>query len=227
MLLGNSLRQTVHTHRASVHQTAKLVAALLRIVTVTAGMVGSNGSLPQGFWFMSPAGWLPRTGISCGTLPSAVSYLFLPCHHYNDVMLYITDVWQHWSVYVITKYSYLHLSLPVSALPSFCNDVMLYITDVRQHWSVVRRHQVFSAVPVWHGDCHVSMLCHSVVTHHVHDSRQQLYRWSHLYQHHRTGKINIVIVIISYIACRYHSPSREQLYRWADLYQHLWDQIIQ
>ena len=49
MLLGNSLRQTVHTHRASVHQTAKLVAALLRIVTVTAGMVGSNGSLPQGF----------------------------------------------------------------------------------------------------------------------------------------------------------------------------------
>ena len=51
----------------------------------------------------------------------------------------------------------------------------------------------------------MSMLCHSVVTHHVHDSRQQLYRWSHLYQHHRTGKINIVIVIISYIACRCHS----------------------
>jgi len=49
MLLGNSLRQTVHTHRASVHQTAKLVAALLRIVTVTAGMVESNGSVPQGF----------------------------------------------------------------------------------------------------------------------------------------------------------------------------------
>ena len=30
-LSGNSLRQTVHTHRASVHQTAKLVAALLRV----------------------------------------------------------------------------------------------------------------------------------------------------------------------------------------------------
>ena len=28
-LSGNSLRQTVHTHRASVHQAAKLVAALL------------------------------------------------------------------------------------------------------------------------------------------------------------------------------------------------------
>jgi len=32
MLLDNSLRQTVHTHRASVHQAAKLVAALLRKV---------------------------------------------------------------------------------------------------------------------------------------------------------------------------------------------------
>jgi len=29
-LSGNSLRQTFHTHRASVHQAAKLVAALLR-----------------------------------------------------------------------------------------------------------------------------------------------------------------------------------------------------
>ena len=30
-LSDNSLRQTVHTHRASVHQAAKLVAALLRV----------------------------------------------------------------------------------------------------------------------------------------------------------------------------------------------------
>ena len=29
-LSGNSFRQTVHTHRASVHQAAKLAAALLR-----------------------------------------------------------------------------------------------------------------------------------------------------------------------------------------------------
>jgi len=35
---GNSLRQTVHTHFASVHQAAKLVAALLRVVRVTAGL---------------------------------------------------------------------------------------------------------------------------------------------------------------------------------------------
>jgi len=46
MLSGNSLRQTVHTHCACVHQAAKLVAALLRVVGVTAGLAESNGSLP-------------------------------------------------------------------------------------------------------------------------------------------------------------------------------------
>jgi len=48
MLSGNSLRQTVHTHRASVHQAAKLVAALLTVARVTAGLAESNGSLPPG-----------------------------------------------------------------------------------------------------------------------------------------------------------------------------------
>jgi len=33
-LSGNSLRQIVHTHRASVHQAAILVAALLRVAMV-------------------------------------------------------------------------------------------------------------------------------------------------------------------------------------------------
>jgi len=47
-LSGNSLRQTVHTHRASVHQAAKLIAALLRVARVTAGLAESNGSLPPG-----------------------------------------------------------------------------------------------------------------------------------------------------------------------------------
>jgi len=47
-LSGNSLRQTVHTHFASVHQAAKLVAALLRVAGVTAGLAESNGSLPPG-----------------------------------------------------------------------------------------------------------------------------------------------------------------------------------
>jgi len=55
-LSGNSLRQTVHVHRASVHQAAKLVAALLRVAEVTAGLAESNGSLPPGLWLTSPTG---------------------------------------------------------------------------------------------------------------------------------------------------------------------------
>jgi len=43
MLSGNSLRQTVRNHHASVHQAAKLVAALLRVAGVTAGLAESNG----------------------------------------------------------------------------------------------------------------------------------------------------------------------------------------
>jgi len=46
-VVGNSLRQTTHTHCASVHQAAKLVAALLRVAGVTVGLAESNGSLPQ------------------------------------------------------------------------------------------------------------------------------------------------------------------------------------
>jgi len=73
-LSGNSLRQTVHTHRASVHQAANWVAALLRVSGVTAGLAESNGSLPSGLWFTSPAGWLPRTEINSGTLRSVIEY---------------------------------------------------------------------------------------------------------------------------------------------------------
>ena len=48
LLSGNSHRQTVYTNRATAHQAAKLVAALLRVVRVTAGLAESNGSLPPG-----------------------------------------------------------------------------------------------------------------------------------------------------------------------------------
>jgi len=48
LLLHYTLRQTVHTHCASVHQAAKLVAALLRGAWVTAGLAESNGSLSPG-----------------------------------------------------------------------------------------------------------------------------------------------------------------------------------
>ena len=60
-LSGHSLRQTVHTHRASVHNAAKMVAALLRIANVIAGLAENNGSLPLGLWLTSPAGWPEMT----------------------------------------------------------------------------------------------------------------------------------------------------------------------
>ena len=46
--VGYSLPQTAHIHFASVHQAAKLVAALLRVARVTADLAESNGSLPPG-----------------------------------------------------------------------------------------------------------------------------------------------------------------------------------
>ena len=73
-LSDNSLRQTAYTHCASVHQAAKLVAALLRVAGVTAGLAESNGSLLPGLWLTLPAGWLPRTGISSGTLRSVIEW---------------------------------------------------------------------------------------------------------------------------------------------------------
>jgi len=47
-LSGNSLRQTVHTHRASVHQAAKLVAALFKGCGGNCRPAESNGSLLPG-----------------------------------------------------------------------------------------------------------------------------------------------------------------------------------
>ena len=55
-LSGNSLTQTVRTHCASVHHAETLVAALLRVAGVTAGLAESNGNLPPGLYLTSPAG---------------------------------------------------------------------------------------------------------------------------------------------------------------------------
>ena len=65
-LSGNSLRQTVHINRASVHQAAKLVAALLRVAGVTAGLSESNGSLLFTF-HPTELTFLPLPQQSCST----------------------------------------------------------------------------------------------------------------------------------------------------------------
>ena len=96
-LSGNSFRQTVHTHCASVPRAAKLVAALLRVAGGnefnTAGLAESNGSLPLGLWLISPAGWLPRTGISSGTLHTVIEYgLPLPFCYIIKAHIIVADV---------------------------------------------------------------------------------------------------------------------------------------
>jgi len=63
-LSGNSLRQTVHAHCASVHQAAKLVAALLMVAGVTAGLAESNGSVPPGLCLPDPHGLFRETRVS-------------------------------------------------------------------------------------------------------------------------------------------------------------------
>ena len=51
--------------------------------SLTAGLVESNGSLSPGLWLTSPVGWLPRTGISSGTLRSIIEYrLLLPVTYF-------------------------------------------------------------------------------------------------------------------------------------------------
>jgi len=74
MTRGQCDARPAHTHCASVHQAAKLVATLLRVAGVTAGLSESNGSLPPGLCLTSRAGSLPRTGISSGTLRSVIEY---------------------------------------------------------------------------------------------------------------------------------------------------------
>jgi len=89
-LSGNSLRQIVHTHCASVHQAAKLVAALLRVAIVNASLAKSTGSLPPGLWLTSLAGWLPRTGICSGTLRSVIEYgLPLPFYCFSNCFSFV------------------------------------------------------------------------------------------------------------------------------------------
>ena len=66
----NSLRQTVHTHRASVHQAAKLVAALVRVASVC--MQAWRKVMAAGF--MTHVTCRLTVKISSGTLRSVLEY---------------------------------------------------------------------------------------------------------------------------------------------------------
>ena len=100
-LSDNSLRQTVHTHCASVHQAAKLVAALLRVAGVTAVQAWRK-VMAAYCRLMSPAGWLPSTRISSGILRSVIEYgLPLPFTYavwHSCIKLSVRFVLLYWNV---------------------------------------------------------------------------------------------------------------------------------
>ena len=89
-LSGNSIRQTVNTNRACLASSE--IGTGLRAGKVTAGLAESNSNLPPGLWLTSPAGWLPRTGISSGTpyaRQSSMGYLYLYLYRYTAFSLFI------------------------------------------------------------------------------------------------------------------------------------------
>jgi len=83
-LSGNSLRQTVHTHCASVHQAAKLVAALLRVARVTAVGVSRQEKVKP-IWILLKQETVSGSGISWAICKSASRsrQITMPAPHYS------------------------------------------------------------------------------------------------------------------------------------------------
>jgi len=77
MLSGNSLRQTVHTHHASVYQAAKLVAAFLRVARVTAGLAESNCRVYDSGHLQANNRYQLRFGTLCSVIEHELQYLYL------------------------------------------------------------------------------------------------------------------------------------------------------
>jgi len=57
------------------------------VTEVTVGLAESNGSLPPGLWLWSPAGWLPRTGISSYRV---WDYIYLHLLRYCEVTVKVS-----------------------------------------------------------------------------------------------------------------------------------------
>ena len=88
-LSGNSLRQTVHTHCASVHQAAKLVATLLRVARVTAGLAESNGLVYDSCHLQADC-QEPRSALEPYTWQSSMGDLF-----YCQKTSQLNKIWQY------------------------------------------------------------------------------------------------------------------------------------
>jgi len=73
------IRQTVHTHRTSVHQAAKLVAALLRVARVTAGLVEVMAAYHRVYdsCYLQADCQEPGSAVELCARQSSVGYLYL------------------------------------------------------------------------------------------------------------------------------------------------------
>jgi len=120
----------VHIYRASVHQVAKLVAALLRVAGVTAGVAESNGSLSPGVWLTSPAAWLPRTEISSGTLRSVIEYGLQSTITFTKSAIYaVIECWQR-QLHIISAPNARHA---VWTYPTVCCRLLSRPLGSREH----------------------------------------------------------------------------------------------
>ena len=118
-----------------------LVAALLRVACVTTGQAESNGSLPSGLWFTSPAGWLPRTGISSETPRSVIEYrLPLPFTPYVHGMMTTNTVTYYNHTRVATTHHARRGIAGADWLLTLCRELakarraQLQIGRVRRDW---------------------------------------------------------------------------------------------
>jgi len=91
MLSANSLRQTVHTHHASVHQAVKLVAVLLRVVRITAGLAESNGSLPPGLCYLQADCQEPGSTLEPYARQLSIGNPFMP-HHLSVNLCILAEI---------------------------------------------------------------------------------------------------------------------------------------
>ena len=79
-------------------------------------MAESNGSLLPGLWLTSPAGWLPRTGISSGTVRSVIEYglRFLPSKPKGWMVVCVCIVEGSIKSSLWTSSRYIDLNCPLS-----------------------------------------------------------------------------------------------------------------
>ena len=104
----NSLTQTVHTRCASVHQAAKLVAALLGVAGVTAGLAASLQErwvigchyFPPGPQLPSQVATLKRAATNFATWWTETWWLvvcYQHMHHIQNLRTTAVDCWSIWT----------------------------------------------------------------------------------------------------------------------------------